>query len=71
MRKIISTALGAALMAASTVQAAAAAQHHHARKVERAISAERFRNAHDAATSPAHSPPRDAAPRTEDLAPDD
>jgi Ni/Co efflux regulator RcnB len=53
MRKIILTALGAALMAASTAQAAAAAQHHHARKVERAISAERFRNAHDAATSPA------------------
>jgi hypothetical protein len=53
MRKIILVAFGAALMAASTAQVAAAAQHHHARKVERAISGEQFRNANNAAASPA------------------
>ena len=54
MRKIILTALAAALMAASTTQMAAAAQHHHARKVERAISGEQFRNTNNAVASPAH-----------------
>ncbi|HWZ39397.1 MAG TPA: hypothetical protein VNY08_13955 [Bradyrhizobium sp.] len=42
MRKIILTAIGAALIAVSTAQAASAAERHHARKVEH------FRNANNA-----------------------
>jgi hypothetical protein len=50
MRKIILAAFGAALVAASTAEVAAAAQHRHARKAERAISGEQFRNANNAAS---------------------
>jgi hypothetical protein len=42
MRKIVLTAIGAALIAVSTAQAASAAEHHRARKVEQ------FRNANNA-----------------------
>jgi hypothetical protein len=42
MRKIILTAVGAALITAATAQAASAADRHHARKVEQ------FRNANNA-----------------------
>jgi hypothetical protein len=42
MRKIILTAVGAALIAASTAGAASATDRHHARKVEQ------FRNANNA-----------------------
>ena len=42
MRKIILTAIGAALIAASTAQAASASDRHHVRKVEH------FRNANNA-----------------------
>jgi hypothetical protein len=45
MRKIILTALGASLIAASTVQIAAAAEHHYGRKGDRATTSQKFRNA--------------------------
>ena len=44
MRKIILTALGAALIAASTAQMAAASERHHAAKTDRAVANEQFRN---------------------------
>jgi uncharacterized membrane protein len=47
MRKIILTALGASLVAASTVQMAAAAEHHHGRRADRAPTSQKFRNAND------------------------
>ena len=53
MRKIIVTAFGAALVAASTAQMAAASEPHHVRKIERAITSEPFRNANNAVASPA------------------
>jgi hypothetical protein len=52
MRKIIVTAIGAALIVASTAQMAAASPHH-VRKVERAITSEPFRNANNAVAAPA------------------
>jgi hypothetical protein len=56
MRKIIVTALGAALIATSTAQIAAASEPHHVRKVERAITSEPFRNANNAVASPQAQP---------------
>jgi hypothetical protein len=53
MRKIIVTAFGAALIAASTAQMAAASQPHHARKAERTMASEPFRNANNAIATPA------------------
>ncbi len=58
MRKIIITALGVSLIAASTVQMAAAAEHHrHAGKVVSTPtsqqSRQQFRDAHDSLDWPA------------------
>src|SRR5258708_26006511 len=53
MRKTILTALGAALISASTLQIAAAAdRHHHVHKVDRAAASQQFRNANDSVVSP-------------------
>ncbi len=53
MRKTILTALGAALISASTLQIAAAAdRHHHVHKVDRAVASQQFRNANDSVVSP-------------------
>ena len=51
MRKVILTALGASLIAASTVQMAAAADHH-GRKANRALTSQKFRNANDCTAWP-------------------
>jgi hypothetical protein len=49
MRKIILTALGAALIAISTVQTSVAAERHHSRKaVDRAPASEQLRRANNA-----------------------
>jgi hypothetical protein len=53
MKKTILTALGAALLIASTAQMATAAEHHHARKLVRAPASEQFRNANNAIALPA------------------
>jgi hypothetical protein len=45
MRKIILSALGALLIAASTVQMAAAAEHHYRRKADQAPTSQKFRSA--------------------------
>jgi hypothetical protein len=45
MRKIVLTALGASLIAASTLQIAAAAEHHDGRKADRETTSQKFRNA--------------------------
>ena len=50
MRKIILTALAAALMAASTAPMAVAAERQHVRKADRAVS-DQFRNANNALAS--------------------
>jgi hypothetical protein len=53
MRKIIVTAIGAALLAASSAQLAQASEHHAVRKVERSATSESFRNANNAVAAPA------------------
>jgi hypothetical protein len=54
MRKIIITALGVSLIAASTVQTAAAAERrHHARKVHHAQTNQHFRDANNSIDWPA------------------
>ena len=55
MRKIILTALGASLIAASTVQIAAAAEHHYGRKADRATTSQKFRNANGSLAWPTQS----------------
>jgi hypothetical protein len=55
MRKIILTALGASLMAASTVQIAAAAERHYGPKADRATTSQKFRNANSSLARPARS----------------
>ena len=52
MRRIILTAVGAALIAVSTAQVATAAERHHARKVDRAVASEQFRNSNNSVASP-------------------
>jgi hypothetical protein len=52
MSKTILTALGAALIAASTVQFAAAAEHHPVRKAARAAVSEQVRNANNSIAAP-------------------
>jgi predicted phage tail protein len=53
MRKIILTALGASLIAASTMQMAIAAEHHDGRKADRVSTSQQFRNANDSLAWPA------------------
>jgi len=55
MRKMVLTALGASLIAASTVQIAAAAEHHDGRKADRATTSQKFRNANGSLARPAQS----------------
>jgi hypothetical protein len=55
MRKIILTALGVWLIAASTVQIAVAAEHHYGRKADRATTSQKFRNANGSLARPARS----------------
>jgi hypothetical protein len=55
MKKIILTAVGAALIAMSSVQIAAATEHHQARKVRAPVS-EQFRNANNSVAWPTESP---------------
>jgi hypothetical protein len=52
MSKIILTAIGVALMTASTVQFAAAAEHRAVRKAERAPIGEQVRNANNSVAAP-------------------
>jgi hypothetical protein len=51
MRKIVLTALAAALMAASAAPMAVAAERHHPRQVDRAAVSDQFRNANNAVAS--------------------
>ena len=53
MRKIILSTLASTLIAASTMQTAVAAERHHVRHADRAVASEAFRNANNAAPSPA------------------
>ena len=53
MRKIIVTALGASLIAASTVQMAAAAKHHQGGKADRVSTSQPFRDANGSLIRPA------------------
>lgn len=56
MRKIITTALGVSLIAASTVQMAAAAERHHrAHKVSHVLANQQFRDAQNSLDWPASS----------------
>jgi cysteine synthase len=48
MKKIILTAIGAALVVASTMQVSSAAERRHTRNAEGAPVAQQFRNAHNA-----------------------
>ncbi|MGA7810520.1 hypothetical protein [Bradyrhizobium sp.] len=63
MRRIVLTALGVALIAASTAQAATASEYHHARRAVRApVGAQapvppQFRNANNAVIWPSPSEP--------------
>jgi len=58
MRKIILTALGGSLIAASMVQMAAAAERHHqGRKAARAPISQQFRNANNSLALPADTTP--------------
>ena len=57
MRKIILTAVAAALMAAWTAPMAVAAERHHVRKADRAPMSDQFRNANNAIAFPAHAAP--------------
>jgi hypothetical protein len=56
MRKIVLTAVGAALIAMAGAQVASAAGRHQARHVTRAPTAEQFRNANNAVAWPTQSP---------------
>jgi hypothetical protein len=55
MKKIILTAVGAALIAMSSAQFASAGEHHHARKAQAGAS-EQFRNANNAIAWPTQAP---------------
>ena len=55
MRKTILTVLTSALIAASASQIAAAAERHHARKAERVVASEQFRNANNSVAAPVQS----------------
>jgi hypothetical protein len=53
MRKTILSVLGASIVAVLTAQTAVAAEHHHARKTDRTMASEQFRNS-NAYAAPAY-----------------
>jgi cysteine synthase len=55
MRKIVLTAVGAALIAVSSAQIAAASERYHVRK-EQAPASEQFRNSNNSIAWPTESP---------------